>query len=100
MQATKICETIGANSGSRKNYELVGQPVGLPCLCSVLGVGRNRLQKAAAGMVDARYACNVSLHRPCPMSRSVDSFLLYLHSTIAEILPTGFPVSKIWSPEW
>ena len=91
--ATKICETVGSETAGRKQYSFLGHAVGLGCLCAVLGMGRNRLQKAAAGMVDSRFACNVRLQRSCPMSRSVDSFLLHLHGTVAEVLPTGLLVS-------
>ena len=90
----KIHDTIapanGDDSQSRKSYELLGIQVGRTCLCSVLGIGKNRLCKAAAGFIDTRFSANVALHRACPKPRSVDKFLLQLHGTVAEILPTGY----------
>ena len=88
---TKIGDILGELPGheGRRHYEIFSVPVGRSCMCAVLGIGRNRLYKAASGLVDARFACNVPLHRSCPKARSVDAFLLYQHGTVAEILPTG-----------
>ena len=58
-------------------------------MCTVMGIGKNRLLKASSGMVDLRFSANVPLHRSAPVSRSVDMFLLEQHARIAEILPTG-----------
>ena len=89
----KIHDTIAPphadESQSRKSYELLGINVGRTCLCSVLGIGKNRLCKAAAGQIDTRFASNVPLHRTCPKARNVDKFLRQLHGTVAEIMPTG-----------
>ena len=63
--------------------------MGRPCLCAALGIGNGRLNKAGSGMVDSRFSCNVPLHRAEKKARSVDHFLLHLHGTVAEILPTG-----------
>ena len=88
----KISETLASASESstrRRSYEILGQEIGLACLCSVMGIGKNRFQKVATGLVDGRFACNGSLARSNPMARSVDNFMIHLHGSVAEVLPTG-----------
>ena len=90
---TKIYDSFATGSdgaeSSKRSYSLLGITVGRSCLCAALGIGNGRLHKAASGVVDARFSCNVPLHRAKHKARSADNFFLRLHGTVAEILPTG-----------
>ena len=61
------------------------------CLAAILGLGRARLQKAARGELDKRFAELGGGIRYAPKMGSVDRFLLELHGSVAETLPTEPP---------
>ena len=70
----------------RRNYSILGMPVGLECLANVLGIGKKRLLKASKGIVDMRFVGGIL--QPSPKTHSIDRFLFDLHGSVAETLPT------------
>ena len=69
--------------------------MGFECLASVIGIGSKRLRKALAGTPDMRYHQFGGGVRLTPKTNHVDKFLFQLHGTVAETLPTGWPVGKL-----
>lgn len=65
------------------------------CLAAILGLGRARLQKAARGELDKRYAELGGGLRYAPKMAAVDRFLLELHGSVAETLPTEPPCGTL-----
>mgnify|MGYP001821674192 CR=1 FL=1 len=76
--------------GGRKEYELLGESISPKCLSAVLAVGKARFQRASKGMLDGRYARFGGGVRQTPKADTVDKFLLEMHASVAETLPTGF----------
>jgi hypothetical protein len=74
----------GHSSGALQ-FTFVGQLVGRECLCSLLGIGVNRLRRALNLVPDLRFG-----HDKTGTKRetaSVDAFLTVLYNGVAETLP-------------
>lgn len=79
-------QQAGSTSAGSK---LLDKPVGLGCLASLMGIGRNRLHKVDCGNPDLRFGKRE--YRSKALTWSVDSFLQIAYDRIAETLPDKFP---------
>ena len=90
----EIRETYGSadtSRGRRRRWSLLDQELAPDSLAAILGLGRARLQKAARGELDKRYAELGGGLRYAKKMSAVDRFLLELHGSVAETLPTESP---------
>ena len=71
-----------------KSFTFLGKEVGRVCLCSVLGIGINRLRKALDAQPDLRVGAQKGGQRQA--AYSVDAFLAVLYEGVAETLPDRF----------
>ena len=90
----QLCGGDDERRSRRTSYQLLGVKVGFECLASVLGIGSKRLRKALAGTPDMRFKQFGGGIRATPKTNDVDKFLFGLHGTVAETLPTGWPVEN------
>ena len=52
-----VREALGkSETKTSKQWKLLGRPLGPKCLCTLMGIGNDRLQHAIDGKVDTRYA--------------------------------------------
>jgi hypothetical protein len=65
----------------------MGQPMGVNCLATVLGINKRRLYKALAGKRDARKGPK---HRVAPKAIDVDMFFVDLWNAVGESMPDKF----------
>lgn len=80
----------GSSFRRRRQHQLLGVTLGAECLAGVLGMGTKRLRKAQRGVPDMRFKEFGGTIRHTPKANSVDKFLLDLHGTVAETLPTEY----------
>jgi hypothetical protein len=73
--------------GGRKEYELLGEVMSPKCL--TLAIGKRRFQRASKGMLDGRFGQFGGGVRQSPKCDTVDKFLLEMHASVAETLPSG-----------
>ena len=76
---------MAAHGQSQPVFKLLNQKVGQKCFYVMLGIGKNRMAKAKAAVVDGRFGKVKTGSRRATMS--VDVFLLQKWSTVAETLP-------------
>ena len=99
-RVSKIHQQREAGESRRSKHKLLGVPIGPQCLAAVLGIGTKRLARAVTGQLDLRFSELGGAARLSPKTDTVDKFLLELHGSVAETLPTQLlglhlqPVSK------
>ena len=79
-------EADGPRLPQKQQYEILGFPIALECLATLMGVGKKRFLKASKGVIDLRFGGGVL--QPCKKTNTVDKFLFGLHGSIAETLAT------------
>ena len=79
---------FGNSEDKRPRFTFNNQQIGRECLCSILGIGVNRLRKAFGMVPDLRIGKSKTGSRE--ETWSVDSFLSMLYDSVAETLPDRF----------